>query len=307
MTENIKLDLTQPAISPCDYLGLLKISGEDAETFLQGQLTNDISLLSVENSQLSAFCTPKGRVLVIFRLFKKENDFYLILPKERLEIIQKRLSMFVLMSKVKIENISQQWTFFGLYKSNQTVIPDNTDQVIHNNDLTMIRLTNEINESPRLLIIIEEKQAQTYWQENSEQIQATSTDFWAWQEIKSGLPQIFNATAEAFVPQMLNLDTINGLSFTKGCYTGQEVVSRMHYLGTAKRLMFKAHIDTTDKPVAGDKLYSATSTSAQGAGKIVDAQINPNGGIDCLVVAEIKQAEANNLQLLDENGPLLDI
>jgi folate-binding Fe-S cluster repair protein YgfZ len=106
---------------------------------------------------------------------------------------------------------------------------------------------------------------------------------------------------------MVNLQLIDGVSFTKGCYTGQEVVARMKYLGKLKRRMYLAHVDTTTPPRPGDKLFSSSSQSSQGAGKVVDAQVTPNGGYDLLAVAEISLVEADDLHLIDATGPRLQL
>ncbi len=299
LKQNQAVDIHQPAISDASTLAILKVSGADAETFLQGQLTHDITLLTPEKSELAALCTPKGRVLVLFRIFKKADDFYLILPKERVEAIEKRLRLFVLMSQVIIENLSEKWTCLGL--STDEIIINDIDEVKTKDDISFIRVQSNTPLARFLVILPTDKKAD-FWQNKAKTMQQTHIDFWEWQDIQAGLPQILNATAELFVPQMLNLDQINGLSFTKGCYTGQEVVSRMHYLGKTKRLMFNAHIDLADTIQAGDALYSASSQSAQGAGKVVNVQKSPTGGMDCLIVAEIKQAKENNLQLKDEKG-----
>ena len=301
------LNAKKPSLSFLSHLGFLKVSGDDAETFLQGQLTNDVTLLNENNSQLAAICTPKGRILAIFRLFKQHNDFYLQLPLERLPIILKRLKMFVLMSQVEIIDCSESHIAIGLSDISDDlnlIIPSQADQVIQQDHLTLIRVAGEPS---RMQIITDIQSGMNQCTDWADKVNMTDEHYWRWLEIKAGLPQVFNATAEAFVPQMMNLDKVNGLSFTKGCYTGQEVVSRMHYLGKAKRQMYQAHINDLLEIAIGTPLYSSESQSAQGAGKVVDAQQSPAGGMDLLVVAEIKQATANNLQLNNENGAKLMI
>jgi len=116
---------------------------------------------------------------------------------------------------------------------------------------------------------------------------------------------IYTETIEAFIPQMANLQLIDGVSFTKGCYTGQEVVARMKYLGKLKRRMYLAHVDTEQRPLPGDELFSGGSESGQGPGRIVDARPSPEGGFDLLAVMEITRFDENDLHLLDANGPKL--
>jgi folate-binding protein YgfZ len=116
---------------------------------------------------------------------------------------------------------------------------------------------------------------------------------------------VLEATTEAFVPQMANLQLVDGVSFTKGCYTGQEVVARMQYLGTLKRRMYRVRVDSDSRPAAGTELFSASSASGQGAGRVVDARPSPDGGFEALVVCQIASMEAGDLRLGDAEGPAL--
>jgi folate-binding protein YgfZ len=118
---------------------------------------------------------------------------------------------------------------------------------------------------------------------------------------------VYDATAEAFVPQMANMQLVDGVSFTKGCYTGQEVVARMQYLGKLKRRMYRARVVTDQAPQPGQELFSPGSASGQGAGRVVDARPTPAGGFELLVVAEIASAEGASLRLGDEQGPALQL
>ena len=130
---------------------------------------------------------------------------------------------------------------------------------------------------------------------------------WRLLDIQAGIPNIFAATSELFVPQMVNLQAINALSFKKGCYPGQEIVARMHYLGKLKRRMFLAHIADDVSVAPGDNMYAEGSTSGQGVGKVVRAQSNPDGGTDLLAVIEISSAEQLKLRLNNVDGPLLKL
>jgi folate-binding protein YgfZ len=129
---------------------------------------------------------------------------------------------------------------------------------------------------------------------------------WSWLDIRAGIPSIGEETSEAFVPQMVNMQLINGVSFKKGCYTGQEIVARMQYLGKLKRRMYLAHIETDSVPAAGDNLYSPDSSSGQGSGNIVNAQVAPDGGYDVLAVVEINSQKKGKVHLGSIKGPLLE-
>jgi folate-binding protein YgfZ len=225
-------------ITKLESFGLIKVSGNDAENFLQGQFTNDVCQVTVEQDQLSAWCSSKGRIIVNFRLFKRDDAYYIILPDDSIAFMLKRLQMYVLRADVKLEDV---------------------------------------------YLVIVEDDIDSY---------EVDTGKWELLNILAGLPQIVAATAEAFVPQMVNFNAIGGVSFKKGCYTGQEVVARMHYLGAVKRRMFLVKLDTAKLPQPGDEL--------NGIGKIVNAQTHPDGGVVVLAVLKIKEAENDkSLQFME--------
>ena len=126
-------------------------------------------------------------------------------------------------------------------------------------------------------------------------------------DILAGTPTIYPQTSEAFVPQMANMQIINGVNFRKGCYTGQEIVARMQYLGKLKRRMYRIHIEGIQPVRPGDALHSPNSSSGQGTGSIVSAQPDPNGGYMALAVIDIHDAEAGKLQLHDATGPVISL
>lgn len=133
-----------------------------------------------------------------------------------------------------------------------------------------------------------------------------NADYWALLDIRAGIPTVYPQTRDTFVPQMVNLHLLDGVSFKKGCYTGQEVVARMQYLGKLKRRMYQARVEAAEKPPApGDKLYSASSHSEQATGWVVDARGNGDGDYELLVVVEIEAREHGEVQLAGPDGPSL--
>jgi folate-binding protein YgfZ len=143
------------------------------------------------------------------------------------------------------------------------------------------------------------------WEEFELKATRMGSNFWALQEIRAGIATVFPATVEAFIPQMVNMQLVDGVSFTKGCYTGQEVVARMQYLGKLKRRMYLTHVDAETAPLPGDELFAADSKSGQGTGKVVDAQATGDG-YDMLAVIEIESAEKQTVHL-GADGPLVEI
>jgi folate-binding protein YgfZ len=129
---------------------------------------------------------------------------------------------------------------------------------------------------------------------------------WSWLDIMAGLPTVLPETSEAFVPQMANLEILGGVNFKKGCYPGQEIVARMQYLGRLKQRMFRAHVDSPQRPMPGLDVH-CPEFGEQSAGAVVDAQPSPRGGYDLLAVIQISCARSEELRLGDRQGPRLKI
>jgi len=292
-------------------IGVLKISGADAPDFLQGQFSNDVSKLDGSNSQLSSYCTPKGRILACFRLFRDGDDFYMLAPSETIPTTQKRLQMFVLMSKVTITDISNDVVRIGT--SGQQIADDLSEQLgkLPNTDngfcsLNGVQALRIPGNGPRFFLLGEPAKLRTVWESAADETALCGYPNWDLLDIHAGIPSVYSETVEAFVPQMINLHAIDGVSFSKGCYPGQEIVARMHYLGKLKRRMYRAHIKTSDIPKPGTALVSAHSASGQGAGQIVtSAQTSPDS-CEVLAVVQVSAMEAGDLRLENDTGPLLE-
>ena len=290
------------------HFGLISTYGEDASDFLQGQLTNDIRDVSETHSQLSAYCTPKGRMQSNFRIFKRADTFYLRLPGTLLESALNRIRMFILMAKVTMENSSDSLVHFGVSgpTANQhlsdffNALPENDDDAIQNNGYTIIKIPGI---HPRYEIYGELEPMKELWSKLDVHAAPIGSGPWSRLQILAGIPVIYPETSEAFVPQMTNMQLINGVNFQKGCYTGQEIVARMQYLGKLKRRMYLISIKTDEMVNPGDPLFSSDSSSGQGTGTIVDAQPDSEGATSALAVINISDAETGKLRLYNENGP----
>ena len=297
----------------CDlsHYGLIRAFGEEAGKFLQNQFCNDVLNISDTQSQLNAYCNPKGRVLAFFRLFQINNQYYLRLPREMLAGTQSRLQMFVMMSKVTLEDTSDELVKIGYsgpdaYNKLGSVIdavPDGVDSVTQTHDMTIVRVSDT---PPRFELYGSAENIKTIWEKLASDAKPVGSGSWSLLDIKDAIPEVVTETKEAFVPQMINLEGINALSFKKGCYPGQEIVARMHYLGKLKRHMFLAHTDSENVPTPGDSLYAEGSESGQGAGKVVRAQTNPGGGTDLLAVIELASKEKGSLHLESAQGSVLN-
>ncbi len=297
-------------ITDLSSFGLIQVRGEDAEQFLQGQLTNDITLVDDTHAQYSAYCSPKGRILASMIIFRRQDSYYLRLPRTLLEPTLNRLQMFVLISKVTLQDATDSLVLIGcsgpdINADLETVLGPLPEQAWQSSDRDNVTIVRIPGHNPRYEIVCELEQAEKIW--TTLDVRAAPAGPFAWEmlDIDSGIPTIHPETTDAFVPQMLNLQLIDGVSFKKGCYTGQEIVARMQYLGKLKRRMYKAHSEDGTEPVAGMDLFAAESSSGQGAGKVVNVQANPPDGYDMLVVAQISSQENDILRLDNENGPEL--
>jgi len=234
-----------------DNISLLKITGDDALSFLQGQLTNDIKTLA-NTWQFSGYCNPKGRLLALLQLWREGESIYALIDSSLLEATIKRLRMYVMRSKVTIDVVE---TALVTGELNQ----ENTRFSIHKDSNTRL-----LNYGDRTLRVDFEKTQVDYEL-------AESNSAWHLSSIDAAEPTINADNAELFVPQMVNLDLLDGINFKKGCYTGQEIVARMHYLGKLKQRMFVCDIenDETSTPIAGEKVVSVIDGVERNAGNLV--------------------------------------
>jgi folate-binding protein YgfZ len=311
-SREINKEAAEPAcaLNDLSHFGLIRVEGEDAESFLQGQLTNDLRQVTEGHSNLAGWCSAKGRMLANFRCFRRGDAYYLQTPQENLPAVIKRLGMFVLRAKVKISDASDALMRMGITGDCAEPIltpfidtlPEAVNGVTHQGPLSLIRLPGPIS---RYEVVGPAEALIPLWETAESQAVRMGDGFWALQEIHAGIPIIYQSTSEAFVPQMTNMQLIDGVSFTKGCYVGQEVVARMQYLGKLKRRMYLARVESPTPPMPGDELFASGSTSGQGAGKVVDAQPRGNG-YDLLAVIEVASAEEDAVTL-GENGPKLTI
>lgn len=278
------------SLMPLTQLACIDVSGEDASSFLQNQLSNDINALSDTQAQLSAYCSAKGRVLSLFYVIKTANSFLLLLPRDRLEATIKRLRMFVLMSKVTIEDGSDQHLCLG-------VSGDNSAKVLSHLGLDTVETAFAVSQNQgiavrlpeaRYLLLLDLQQAQSVWNAFSQEARLLASRDWVKLDIEMGLPQVYQATSEAFVPQMLNLHSLNGISFSKGCYPGQEVVARMKYLGKLKRRMYLAELKDDHPPAPGEDVLG---NEEKAVGTVVDVAPLGQGQSALLMVLQVAHSE----------------
>lgn len=299
---------TKDVIADLSHWSLIRAAGTDAEGFLQGQLTNDVRQLG-NGSQLSGYCTAQGRMLALLRIFKRDGDFYLQLPAALREAVLKRLRMFVLRAKVTLDSVDEELARIGvagpgveaLLRERLGQLPELPDQGVNAGILTILRLRGP---HPRFQIVGPYADIERLWSQLA--LTPIGAGAWAWLDIMAAVPIVLPATVEAFVPQMTNLELIGGVNFKKGCYPGQEIVARTHYLGRLKQRMYRAHVESAQVPQSGDPIF-APNFGEQAAGTVVDAQPAPDGGHDLLAVVQIASADAGMLSLHKPDGPRLTL
>ena len=296
----------------CDlsHLGLISAQGADTLTFLQSQLTNDAREVTATHSQLSGYCSAKGRLLALFRIFQRGEQVYLQFPHELLEPTLKRLRMFVMRAKVTLDDATDNLVRIGVGgpQAEQHLsaaigqLPQAVNDVVSSKDITVLRLPGV---NARFELAGELPQIQLLWQTLAAHATPVGAEVWNLQDILAGVPEVFISSVEEFVPQMVNLTALGGVNFKKGCYPGQEIVARMQYLGTLKRRMYLAHIDASSPPAPRTPLYEEGSDGSQSIGAIVNAQTIPGDGCQALAVVVIAAAERDAVRLGSAGGPVL--
>ena len=292
-------ELTAGFIAPVTDQGLIAVAGEEAAKFLHTQLTNDVEHLGHGEARFAGFCTPKGRLQASFLMWRDPDAVYLQLPRAIQPPLQKRLSMFVMRSKAKLRDATDEAPFaallgFGGAKAQAALarvfntLPATPMSASSGEFGTVLRL-NDAFGAPRYLWIASFEAASAALPALQQELALGGNQAWRLAAIHAGEPQVGAATQEQFVPQMINLELLGGVNFKKGCYPGQEIVARTKYLGKIKRRTALASIDNAAAR-AGDEVF-ATADPDQPCGMVVNAAPNGVGGADALV--EIKLAQLN--------------
>jgi folate-binding protein YgfZ len=239
-----------------DRYSLLRVSGEDRITFLQGQLTQDLTRLTRDQSLLAGWATAKGRLLFVSQLMDWQDSVLVPVPAAMADAILRRLSMFTLRAKVEIS--IPDWYVGGVIGPqpaapmmlNGTTVPPESGVCITHGETLLARVVGD----PTRAWVISQNRPAPGFIDNSAPITADD-DLWEAANIRAGIPQLSPDTAESFIPQMLNLDVLDGISFTKGCYVGQEIVARTQNLGRIKRRMYRFSTDSALAIPPGSTLY----------------------------------------------------
>ncbi|MBT9566748.1 MAG: folate-binding protein YgfZ [Thiobacillus sp.] len=292
-------------VADLSQLGVIACRGDDTATFLQGQLTNDVRALHADGAQWSGYCSPKGRLLGNFLTWRQGEDYCLQLSGDILASVQKRLSMFIMRAKVQARDASDETVRMvvagaaaaAAVKTAMGAVPDASMRSVASEVGHVIRVGDD-----KFVLSVVPERAEAVWMSLRQTATPVGAPVWDWLRLNAGIPMIVAATQEQFVPQMVNLEVIGGVSFQKGCYPGQEIVARSQYLGKLKRRMFLAHVDVEAAP--GDSLFSA-DFDGQATGTVVNAAPAPSGGFDVLAVAQVESAASHTLHLKTADGAAL--
>ena len=271
--DNSNIDLTKSSIvSPLSNFALLAVKGDDRHSFLHGQFINDLNLIEKPAAQLSAWCNPKGQVITNLIIISTGTSYLLLFRQELEEYVQNRLNMFIMRSDVVIENITESSPVVGVANINDLSALDSytpTEQgEVH--DIDNIIIISHPDNSGRYLITGSIEALTKKLPRLNKTL--TSDTVWESLDILSGLSWTTTLTQEQFLPQMLNLDILNGLSYQKGCYPGQEVIARLHYRGEVKKRM--QLINSTNKITIGDDIL--LNDSDKKVGEVINATKHPD-------------------------------
>ena len=307
----VNTELPRGYIAPLTDLGLISATGDDAANFLHNQLTNDVEHLGLQEARLAGYCSPKGRLLATFLMWKTGDTILLQLSRQIQATVQKRLQMFVLRAKAKLVDVTDSHAILGIGGQAaagvlQKWFPELPATSFAKSDSTagtLIRVADAFGE-PRYQWIASIETAQQAWPELIKVLTPVGTPLWRLTDIHAGMPHITQATQEQFVPQMINFELIGGVNFKKGCYPGQEIVARSQYLGKLKRRMLLATVDTT-AAAAGMEVFSSADPE-QPCGMIVNAERNLQGGTDCLVEIKMAATEEGTIHLGSAQGAALE-
>src|SRR3990167_1184458 len=272
--------------TPLPQLGVIRAQGEDAAKFLHGQLTQDFSLLGLSEARLAGFCSAKGRMLASFVGFKRaHDDILLVCSRDVLTATLKRLSMFVLRAKVKLVDASDAFQIWGL--AGGAAQPGGAQKPWS--------LTGGPDDGQTVQLYPGAGVARALWVAPAEQPAPAGERLpeilWAWLEVQSGVAPLTQPIAEAFVPQMLNYESVGGVNFKKGCYPGQEVVARSQFRGTLKRRAYLVH---GDGPLQVGQEVFHDSDASQPCGTVAAAAPHPEAGWDAIVSMQTSAAAGAN-------------
>ncbi|WP_127470506.1 YgfZ/GcvT domain-containing protein [Thiomicrorhabdus aquaedulcis] len=301
-----------PVLANLSHQALLKISGNDATSFLQGQLTNDLHQVTEQLAQLSAYCDPKGQVLAIFLIFKHQDAFYLTFENSLKESILKRLKMFVMRADVQITDMANTLIQIGyagefadvdIQRRLNTKVK-NTYETGHIDldgmrDVLVVKVPGPYH---KYAILGPVEQIINVWTLLKATCDVTNNSDWNLLDIAAGIPEVNSSTSGQFIAQFLNLDKLDAINFKKGCFPGQEIIARVHYRGKVTKRMLRVHLEEEMPLSPGDVLTLNDSNGRNHNFDVIKAQRDIFSGTLCLAIGTLKSLDAVEGNLISQSG-----
>lgn len=295
-------------MTPLTHLQGISVIGEDAAPFLHNLLSNDVKHLSADAAQWTSFNSPKGRMLASMLLWPVDGGYRLTLAADVHAAMLRKLSMFVLRSKVKLTDAGATRAMLGVSSSTLSSClagaglptPAAAMAVKSSEDICVVQI-----DTKRAIVDAPVEAMAAIWTALAAQgLVPAGTAAWRWLDVQAGIPMITERTQDAFVAQMLNYELIGGVNFKKGCYPGQEIVARTQYLGKLKKRMYRVLAPAESAPAVGDELYSPAFED-QSVGKLVTVAPSPDGGFEALAVMQMQAADSGDIHLGAPDGAAL--
>jgi tRNA-modifying protein YgfZ len=287
---------------PLVDLGLIQITGKNAAQFLQGQLTCDVSEVNTQQSRLGAHCDVKGRIQATFRLLFYQDAYYFLLPRCMLAHLLQCLRKYAVFSAVTLIDVTEHWQKIGLVGPsissllNKSVsFPEQNNGVISSKTLISLRMPGAI---PRFILLSADKQLLSCV---DHALQEKPINDWYLFDIMAGIATVYPQTSALFTPQQLNYPAIGGVSFTKGCYIGQEIIARTHYLGKPKSCLYRASFQSNDNIPSGTSLQNEENIQQGTLIMSAKEKAHHYQALICLQTA----ATAHTIHLGNTQGPVL--
>lgn len=293
-------------VSWLSHEGIITIDGADTDKFLQGQITCDLKSVSADTSTLGARCNPKGRMQSSFRLWRTDQGVMLSLDRELIEAQLADLAKYAVFYKCQLSNQSQSWVGFGIWgeaaeaalQSCGLTLPAN-GAVLRSDNVFAIGLPGGA-----CALWAPAERAEALLDQLCQHASPVALNQWLLQQIQSGVGQVTGPTRESFIPQMLNLQQLGGVSFRKGCYTGQEIVARMQYLGKLKRRMYRLLMAGDALPQPGTEIVDRDT--GKSVGEVVIAA-RGSKAVEILAVLQKDAAQLASLSAGTSDGPLISL
>ena len=289
-------------ITDLSFLSVVRITGKDATDFLHGQFTTDIAQLGSGVAQLSAWCNPRGQVVVNFIITRHGDEFLLLLPHELKDAFLRRLRLYILRAAVTVEDCDSTKQCIGVRYVMPGTASDMWDRAVFEDNLVTLPVpgtTDRWIHCGTVPVLIE------LWQRHVRHCTAIGSHAWHLFDILAGLPWITAATSETCLPQLLNLDELGGLSYRKGCFPGQEIIARLHYRGKVGQRLFLARLDSATAIQPGVRIHAVNTPHA--VGTVINSVMHPRRGLYALVTLEIDHLHPDRLRLADSTARFTEV